>query len=82
MIQFLLTTLLSTWDNRIDLVVTIILSTWDSKVQVVLSILLFTWAKRVQFVLIVTTPTQPQLNSKVGFDTKMNLHHHISCGFS
>ena len=25
---------------------------------------------------IVTTPTQPQLNSKVGFDTKMTLDHH------
>ena len=25
---------------------------------------------------IVTTPTQPQLNSKVGFDTKRTLHHH------
>ena len=25
---------------------------------------------------IVTTPTQPQLNSKVGCDTKMTLHHH------
>ena len=25
---------------------------------------------------IVTTPTQPQLNSKVGFDMKMTLHHH------
>ena len=24
----------------------------------------------------VTTPTQPQLNSKAGFDTKMTLHHH------
>ena len=24
---------------------------------------------------IVTTPTQPQLNSKVGFDTKMTLDH-------
>ena len=24
----------------------------------------------------VTTPTQPQLNSKVGFDMKMTLHHH------
>ena len=26
--------------------------------------------------LIVTSPTQPQLNSKVGFDTKMTLEHH------
>ena len=25
---------------------------------------------------IVTTPTQPQLNSKVGFAMKMTLHHH------
>ena len=25
---------------------------------------------------IVTTPTQPQLNSKVGFDTKVTLNHH------
>ena len=25
---------------------------------------------------IVTTPTQPQLNSKVKFDMKMSLHHH------
>ena len=25
---------------------------------------------------IVTTPTQPQLNSKVGFDTKMTFDHH------
>ena len=25
---------------------------------------------------IVTTTTQPQLNSKVGFDTKMTLDHH------
>ena len=25
---------------------------------------------------IVTTPTQPQLNSKVGFDMKMTLDHH------
>ena len=25
---------------------------------------------------IVTTPTQPQLNSKVGYDMKMNLAHH------
>ena len=25
---------------------------------------------------IVTTPTQPQLNSKVGCDTKMTLDHH------
>ena len=25
---------------------------------------------------IVTTPTQPQLNSTVRFDTKMTLHHH------
>ena len=25
---------------------------------------------------IVTTPTQPQLNSKVGCDMKMTLHHH------
>ena len=26
--------------------------------------------------IIITTPTQPQLNSKVGFDTKMTLDHH------
>ena len=25
---------------------------------------------------IFTTPTQPQLNSKVGFDIKRTLHHH------
>ena len=25
---------------------------------------------------IATTPTQPQLNSKVGFDMKITLHHH------
>ena len=28
------------------------------------------------FLLIVTTPTEPQLNSKVGFDTKMTFNHH------
>ena len=37
----------------------------------------------VEVVVIVTTPTYPQLNSKVGFDMKMTLdRHHISCGFS
>ena len=25
---------------------------------------------------IFTTPTQPQLNSKIGFDMKMTFHHH------
>ena len=28
--------------------------------------------------IIVTTPTKPQLNSKVGFDMKMTLDHHPS----
>ena len=27
-------------------------------------------------IIIVTTPTQPQLNSKVVFDIKMTKHHH------
>ena len=28
--------------------------------------------------IIVTTPTQPQLNSKVGVDMKMTLHHKLN----
>ena len=32
--------------------------------------------------LIVTTPTQPKLNSKVGFDMKMTLDHHHSNSIS
>ena len=40
-------------------------------------------SKFYSFLVIVATPTQPQFNSKVGFDTKMTLHHnHISCCFS
>ena len=33
-------------------------------------------ANIIAYILVVTAPTQPQLNSKVGFDTKMTLDHH------
>ena len=32
--------------------------------------------RRLSFIEIVTTPTPPHLNLKVGVDTKMTLHHH------
>ena len=43
--------------------------------QILFETIYICWIMNV-YIYIVTTPTQPQLNSKVGFDMKMTLNHH------